>query len=481
MILKNTDVIILSDSPRTMRSCGSYRVATELRANGYTCQIVDFFTLLKIEDILTALKECVGSSTKVIGFSTTFSDPLNIYGKEFSETRKADYLAKIESVINYCKSLNNTIKVVLGGANVLALESNLVDARIIGYSDVAFVRYIKWLDKKDPFFTYEYNSEGEAIISGDNYNSQFSFQDSEIIYNQCDNIIQNEALVIEFSRGCIFNCKYCSFPLNGKNKNDYIKNKSALLSELLRNYEEYGITKYIASDDTHNDNIYKLEMIAEIKQALPFNLEYATYIRIDLLRSNPEQYEVLKHTGLVGAVFGIETLNHRSGKIIGKGLHPDKVVEELYKFRENLPQVGTSGSFIAGLPYETKDSLLSWTKQIRHQDFPLDTYTIVPLTIDFQEKRAFKSELDTNWAKYYTVNSGVWDNGSFNRDWATAFCDIAYKTDLSRQRLRSGGFFALTYENIGFTEVRKTPFPTRQEFMQKLDKSLDIYRNKLLT
>ena len=52
------------------------------------------------------------------------------------------------------------------------------------------------------------------------------------------------------------------------------------------------------------------------------------------MRSHKEQYQLLKDSGLASAHFGIETLNHQAGKAIGKGLHPDKVIEELYRYCE---------------------------------------------------------------------------------------------------------------------------------------------------
>jgi radical SAM superfamily enzyme YgiQ (UPF0313 family) len=62
-----------------------------------------------------------------------------------------------------------------------------------------------------------------------------------------------------------------------------------------------------------------------------------------------------------GQFYGIETLNHRTGKLIGKGLNPKYSKELLLKIREyflkNLGRYRGTVSMIAGLPHESIDSM----------------------------------------------------------------------------------------------------------------------------
>ena len=84
---------------------------------------------------------------------------------------------------------------------------------------------------------------------------QSFFSKSKTSYVEHDYILKNEVPILEIGRGCIFNCKFCSFALKGKKKLDYIKDQSLLRDELIEHYEKYGMDKYIFVDDTFNDSL----------------------------------------------------------------------------------------------------------------------------------------------------------------------------------------------------------------------------------
>jgi hypothetical protein len=293
------------------------------------------------------------------------------------------------------------------------------------------------------------------IISGDDMIGRFEFETSFTKFEKEDNIIHGEVLSIEVSRGCIFKCKFCNSRMTGKKKNDYIKKHYTIKDEFIRNYEEYGITKYVYVDDTHNDNVEKLTRLADVVQSLPFQLEYSAFLRIDLIRAFPEQYQLLKDGGLRGAYFGIESLNYESAKAIGKGLHPDKVVEELHRFKDKMPQVGTFGNFICGLPYETKETVAEWCNRIYSNDFPLDSVRVVPLFLTKSrmgnDNILYKSEFELNHEKYYTFDdnaNNLWNNGNFNFNWANEFCQNFAKREGYWSRMKVGGWEAVRLYNI---------------------------------
>ena len=272
----------------------------------------------------------VGDKTKILGISSTFLDyPLSqtTGSKRMLNIEKGhDFLvSEARFAIKIAKQLNPAIKIVLGGAYSHIMKYEEIDTYIVGLGDRAIIEYLKFLDQQNPFFTYKLVNE-KMVIDGMLYNNHFNFNESQTKYHESDNILDKELLVTEMARCCIFKCKFCSYQLLCKDKDDYIKNNSAMREEFIRNYEEFGTTQYIFSDDTFNDNIIKLQRLADVAQHLPFKLEFMSYLRLDLLYSKPEQYQYLKDSGLVGCFFGIETLNHESGKCIGKGLHPDKII-----------------------------------------------------------------------------------------------------------------------------------------------------------
>jgi radical SAM superfamily enzyme YgiQ (UPF0313 family) len=193
--------------------------------------------------------------------------------------------------------------------------------------------------------------------------------------------------------------------------------------------------------------------MADIVQSLPFRLEYSTYIRLDLLRSQPEQYALLRDAGLMGAFFGLESLHTPSSKSIGKGLSSEKVIEELYKFKEQLPNTMVRAGFIAGLPFETKESIETWAEMIQAPDFPIHSYQFFPIMIDRNQYKFYQSEFDISSEKYYTWETDeIWNNGNFNLLWAREFCQ-RYNTSKDSKFNRVGGFMYSSFINLGLDKA----------------------------
>lgn len=464
MILQNAHVLILTDLVSHLywaRTAGAYRIATEIRKAGYSCQVIDCFTSFTEQELYDIFDRTVGDKTLMVGLSSTFfanfeskvTYAVDKHGEAGFAGHTKNYPYSIEKMnrfFDYIKKINPKVKIVMGGYKTTWYDAPGTDTFITGLGDTAVIEYLKYLENKNPFLRYTLTKQGQMVIDGDIYNNTFDFSCSCIRYEKEDNIMQGEIAAIEVGRGCIFKCSFCSYALNGKKKNDYIKNPSVLRDEFMRNYEEYGITSYLYSDDTHNDNIEKLKSLAKVAQSLPFKLEYAGYLRVDLLHAHPEQYQLLKDGGLKGAFFGIESLNHQALKSIGKGLHPDKVVEELHKFEHLMPHVGTQGGFIVGLPHETKDTVTKWIHQVMDNKFPIDAYFIEALYLSKNPIKHYKSEFEKNSKNFYAFlndSDDHWHNGDFDRLWALDFCSKLYLG--KNQRARLGGWATIILRNLG--------------------------------
>ena len=453
------------------RALGAYRIATEIRNAGYTCQVVDFFTKFTDEELDKIISSFVGPETLFVGFSSTFfeyvDEQLDVYqqqltGKEFQAPGEQLFAIhypyhrnKMNALFDKIKAINPKVKIVLGGAKTRSLFGPC-DAYAVGYCDKAIVGYMKFLEGKNPFFQYEKVNDQKILFFGENNERNFDFSTTRVEWHETDYIIPGESLPVEIARGCIFKCKFCSYPLNGKNKLDFIKNDNILRDEFLRNYNEFGVTRYIYADDTHNDSIEKLERIHKIVTSLPFEIEYAAYLRHDLIHAHKHTADLLRESGLRSAIFGIETLNHASGKAIGKGLDPEKIKDLLYWLKNDKwkNEVATTSGFIVGLPYDTRETILEWSKWILNPDCPLDSYQFEPLYIADTESRGkiWKSEFELNAEKYgYRVGKyGYWENDDFTSVTAAALAkelvDIGTKTD----RNRCAGFPLIMLANLGY-------------------------------
>lgn len=360
------------NGPYYFRSAGAYRLATEIRKYGYTCQVIDLFTFFTEEEFNIIIDKYVGSDTLCVGFSTTFLSRITNTIFETPELSICEHILERNSnsinrkynknicgfselafkkIYQLIKLKNEKVDIIIGGANTHMIHYELIEElklKIIqGYAENEFIKYI--LEKSDNQLNVP----------------DFDFNFSKILWQPEDHIFPSESLPIEIARGCIFKCKFCSYPLNGKKKFDYIKDVEILREEFLRNYEMFGTTNYIFCDDTFNDSTYKLELLRDrVISKLPFKIKASSYIRLDLLNAHREQVELLNEIGLHYLSCGIESLNNKTQKYIGKNLPKDKMIDILSYIKNNYPALEVTGLFIFGLPYETKESINEMHKWI---------------------------------------------------------------------------------------------------------------------
>ena len=511
----SVNIVIFTDSkPRPfLRYSGAYVIASALRRNGYTVQVVDHFLLLGLDRILTIIDKFVGSDTLFVGFSTTFMGIFSDHIQESSINEKmftfSDYIEvrygastqigfthgvpisdiEMDAIRARIKEHNSKTTLVVGGTKANFLRQNQIDTFILGYADNSVVDYAKFLQGKNPFFQYTPLGDGRIMVDKDVEAIGYNFPKSSLFYEENDLIEHNEVLPIEISRGCIFKCKFCSYSMIGKKKNDYTKEKEVIYAEMMRNYEKFGTTRYSFADDTFNESVQKLEHFAEVFQRLPFKIEYVAYLRHDLIWRFPEMADILKESGLKSATFGIETLNHTAGKIIGKGLHPALVRETLEWLRDVKGwknNILMSSGFIAGLPTETRDTVNAWVEEIMDFKYPLDSFYISSLFIFPDAVRSVKSEFERNYKEYGYYFDSTKSTGWINEHWKSE--DAEYLATQMQQyaygigRTKSGDFQAMALYNHSHTwdDIYNMSYSTNKSDFYKIMKKTDEYYTRLI-
>lgn len=499
----------LRDSLPPNRAAGAYRIATEIRKAGYSCQVIDYVTKFSFDELYSILDYFVGEETLIVGFSSTFFTYVDTEYQPF-QTQQLDtnhkmglrikYVTDNLSTMNYpyhpkrmtqifdhIYKKNPKVKIVYGGAKA-QFQRALCDTFAIGYSDASIVHYMKYLEGKNSFFQFETTPSGNAVIVGDS--CYFDFSTSTIDWHESDFVRRGEVLPIEISRGCVFNCAYCYFPLRGKKNLDHIKKESVLRDEFLRNYHEYGVTRYVYSDDTHNDSMDKLRMLHKVVQSLPFEIEYVAYMRHDLIYANKDSIKLLRESGLRSVMFGIETLNHDAGKAIGKGLHPEKTKELMHRLKEDewKNEVGIFSGFIVGLPHETPETVNKWFEWVMDKKCPIDTFIVTGLEIKAQKHNLHfgHSILGTKPEKYgYTLyDNGTWRSAYFDTNSALRQAQALLGESFRLGRHRIGGMSAVTLSNLGYIPKEIIGKPSVELFTDSIPKKgkklIDEYKANVL-
>lgn len=391
--MNNMFGIIFGDSfdlklvPRTGigRSTGSHRVATLMRTRGVNVEVVDFFNSWADNELVALLNKF--PKIDFIGFGLG----LSILDRD-----------RINLLISNARKLHPAIKVIAGGSNVLDNQYIGIDLFFKGFTEGAIDDIIEYLKTGEygllPVETIATHGVKEVVNCTHHY-EKFDLSLLNTEYLDSDYIHPNEALPIEFSRGCIFKCKFCNFPLVGKKKNDYIREKEDVKAELIRNYNRWGTTRYILTDDTFNDNELKIDMVYEISQELDFKLSLSSFARVDLLWAYKGSLDKLVKAGFKGFFFGIETLNERTSKSINKGFTGDKLKNYLKEIKSQYPELHITAAFIAGLPYEpieTFNSNLEWA--IKEKVF--NSLIFFPFSITIDNKITAMSPFSYEWQNY---------------------------------------------------------------------------------
>lgn len=489
------DIVLLTDVASTIgygKYGGTYKLATELRKAHYSCQVIDMSSYWSIDKYKQLIDKFIDYTTILVGISTTLGE-IRQGTKELIWGRaESDFV----EILSYIRSKNPNIKICAGGTKINNISDfPYIDYAILGKADHAIVVLADHL-KKNTDIKFRQNPHTKIIKGDDYFYTQDDFRASQIVFEPRDIIFKTESLPMEIARGCIFKCGFCRFDLIGKRIGDWTKDTGAIAEEITRNYEMFGTTNYMFTDELINESVEKLEQLSNALSKLPFKIQYSSYARVDLIHRYPEMREMLLETGAASLTFGIETLNWDAGKAIGKGLHPDKTKETLdYCKKLWHRKVLMSSGFLVGLPKENEKSIYETLEYLLSDQNPLDVFMFAPLYMQHTDSVGGmgKSKFELDPKKYgYTIekNSEIWssDNISFLK--AVSIVKNIYQDPRmkSKNRFQSASYlgrimslgytiqdiFAIIYDmndeqaNIAKQEIRQRMHNMKESYFQQL-------------
>lgn len=342
-----------------------YRLASHLRQKGYSAKCVWSWNEVPDDMWHMIMKHHVDIDTVIVAISATvmFRDQADGQRNFFGVTNQ-QFRHRCEAI----KKRAPNCKIVVGGGQ-------------IQFCDPAWLKLFDCVD-------YFASGQGEEIIAYllhcavsktrprlSDITKPYVVHDSSIPYKDFstsitlwqkeDAVRYQEPLPLELARGCIFSCSFCSYDLTGKKPQDYVRQKNLTEQEILHNYQHFGTDTYYITDDLINESDYKIDMIYEIAQNLPFELKLSGYIRLDLVRRWPNAFKKLVQSGLYCAFFGVETLNDNSGRAVGKGLGRVRIMQAIEIIADLCGDqfIGNAG-MILGLPHDTPETcheILEWS------------------------------------------------------------------------------------------------------------------------
>jgi hypothetical protein len=464
--MKNNEGILFFGQSWEMagRGISGARLRTAAQRAGYNVKIIDYVADLTTDQILTVIESSYTTTTKFIGFSTSWIED-NTNAKEFAWYNE-DFFNKIKE--RYPKLL-----VITGGhdelnRNLLMKFSNY---HFHGYSDNTFVEFLKMINGvwNHRLIITDNKHKGSTgrYIDSNNTDPVRHPDEIETVFELEDNFESYQPVPIEVSRGCIFRCGFCRHPFQGKKDYEsYQRTPESLALELKRNYDLFGTTRYTVMDDTFNDSIEKINRLRKAVDLanLP-KFEFVAYIKPELLVTKPEMIPMLADLGLRGAYFGIESFNMESRKAIGKGTNIGKVLDAANAMASyNNNQILLHASFIVGLPHESPEEICKTQEYMISNNSPFRSWIYQTLGIrnDGITSKDSQSIFDKNFEAYgyqIPLNSGNWSNEYFTRMSAVKLTDMLNLQSLPFQRF--GG-----WRVAGAWHINKTDEQIQNEFFK---------------
>jgi hypothetical protein len=416
-----------------------------------------------------ATKKFITDQTLVLGISTTF---MCIKKHQWEDESKHPIPEFIIQTVQALKQEYPKLRVVLGGyAADFTPGFGVIDASVMSYTSATEDIFLEYLDHYctgsplplGSLVNIRENRSTAAHSSGTQhklrmcYNQarspKYNIELDDFRFVEQDVILSNEALPLDVSRGCIFACRFCNFPHLGKKKLDYVRGMEYIKSELIYNYETFGVSNYQILDDTFNDTEWKITEFAKIVSSLPFKINYSSYLRADLLERFSDVPYQLAESGLTGAMFGLESLHPYASNLVGKAWSGRRAREYIPHLTHNIwkEQVVQQISMIIGLPKETKEDLLNtvdWFKQNNLHHAKLHPLDLLP------NPESASSEFEKQPAKYgFTFDHvGRWVNETWTMTEAAH-----YKRELDKiyQEINiAGSWFATHILALGYSKEK---------------------------
>ena len=390
------------------RSLGVYRIAHYLRDHGLDVEVIDWANHWSLAQLKELYLSRDPENISLIGFSHLFSNT---------------WSSLLDDFCNWTKSQTPGLKIIAGATSLPLYLTTSIDYYVQGFGEHAAVALVEWLigNGSKPKFSLRQLNNAKLIEANENYQA-WPMRSLMVKYQDRDFVESQEWLSVEFSRGCKFHCDFCNFPVLGV-KGDHSRDADDFKLQMLDAYDRFGVTNYLVSDETFNDRTDKITKFADVVETLPFDPWFSGYLRADLMISRGvTEWHELARMGFRGQFYGIESFNTTTGQSIGKGMNSKKLQDgllEIRKYFENTGLYRGTISLIAGLPYETFETLWN-TQQWLINNWQGQSFLMFNLDIPKPNGRLKTSKFTEGFFKNYYKEVEVCDKNS-NDPWYQMF------------------------------------------------------------
>jgi len=285
-------------------------------------------------------------------------------------------------VAKMIKEMDKSIKIAIGGYHPTLTYNETInsdDARYIDYiirgeGEATFRELTQAIDGQREFkkiLGLSYKTKKSEFLHNKNRNL---LPPEEIkLPNRKDRLLKNHKMFflpadsIETSRGCLFDCNFCSIShMYGKVYREF---SSERIMDDIANAKREGTKLLMVTDD--NLTLYPKRLINlcnAIIESGHNDIHYYTQAGVNGIASNPKVAQKMSEAGFNGVFLGIENVSERNLNFYNKGKIKDKTKKAVKYLHDN--DMIIAGGFVLGAPEDKEIDL--WENYRFAQELEID-------------------------------------------------------------------------------------------------------------
>ncbi len=272
-------------------------------------------------------------------------------------------------ICSIAKNIDKSIVTVIGGSHASTVPEDVVkhkdtDVAVVGEGEFTFLELCSALYKGEKYYSLPgiaYRKDGEITVNDRRMPSEkldeIPFPDLSLLpglklYNPMPHWGKSGHFsTMITSRGCPYNCSYCSVTADQGRKYRY-RSAQNIFDELVELSSKYGVTEVSFRDGTFTTNKKRVIEFCNLMIDSNLSIEWSCNVRANEL--SPELLGLMKKAGCNFVFFGIEQGN---SDLMWK--HKKLKKEQVREAARWVRQVGidVQGYFMMGMPEETISTL----------------------------------------------------------------------------------------------------------------------------
>lgn len=290
-------------------------------------------------------------------------------------------------VANAVKHILPNVIVVAGGPHPSAKPDFVlgadIDFCVIGEGEVTFIELLRCIETKGDLAHIKgisfKDKNGKLVITPTR--SRIKDLDSleyPVRFRECydydgyglysPKVTELKCASVIYSRGCPYNCKFCSSPSLWKNK-VYCRSICNVIEEVRYLIKEYGVNYIFFEDLTFTMDSNRIVNLCEEFIRAKLGIHWWCQTSVNNVDAN--LLSLMKASGCTKIGWGIETTNDDALRKLGKpGTHHSVISQEAFKSLSYASDLGliNLGYTMIGLPWENEEDILKSPYELCNYD-----------------------------------------------------------------------------------------------------------------